>query len=146
VCKVTAEKTIDDISRNKVICFCHENFHWKRPEKYKLFNQVCDDRDCDLRRSLKDWLRDVKTHYSKVPICCRKCDNVAESTRLGYFVSLGALGCGCSNKSENVVRVFLKKEFGEDEIIDDYVHWCVNPKTNRRLAFDMITKKLRIIC
>jgi len=58
----------------------------------------------------------------------------------------GSLGCGCHHKSEHMVRVFLKKEFGEDEIIDGGVDWCKNHETNRWLPFDKIIWKLRIIC
>jgi len=105
---------------------------------------ACEKRDCDLEISLKDWLRDVETICSKVPIRCRKCRHKCKSTDIHHFIR-GILGCRCKNKCENIVRGFLEEVFGKDRILDGRVDWCVNPVTNYKLPFDMIIGDWKII-
>jgi len=89
-CSITEQKTLSDFVRCKNIhCLCNTRLRRQTPKRYEEFLRLCDDRNCDLEISLNEWLRKAKSKNFKVPICCKKCGIVAESTSISKFVNNG---------------------------------------------------------
>lgn len=118
------------INSDQFACFCDDKLPWKSEYRYYLLDKLCKTRKCTLNYSLDDWSQNVKTYSSCVPITCKECNVKATSTNISNFAR-GILHCCCSLKSEHMVRVFLRRYFGENKTVDGKVAWCTNPKLQK---------------
>ena len=91
-CSHTFESTLGSIAKGKWCAACSGNIAWN--QRLPELRRICDLRDVDLVTP-DDQLVGLGA-FTKPHFRCRQCKRDVHTTTVSNFVTLGNLGCGCS--------------------------------------------------
>ena len=96
-CKFVAtdSRLNDFVVRGNLGCLCYGP-RWKTDASFERFSTLCEEKDCEVGLTLDEWRSLKPTAYTFVPIRCKVCLTVVQTTHIHNFVTNGHIACACN--------------------------------------------------
>lgn len=113
-CMTIASVSVNNFDKQRtILCVCSNRWEWSTEEKrIELLNKMTTAQLLPIGTfnavyDKEAWSRLSPTKSTYIQATCLKCHSSIETTTIGSFIGTGTKGCGCKNKTEDIMVKLL---------------------------------------